>query len=93
MKTLLRLEEVNPEKTDTYGRTQLSHAARSSEALRILLGRKEVNPGCNGICLLFSLLYLPDVGCFLFRFYNSSAAFPTLYFLYFVIVSYWVIYS
>jgi len=37
---------------------------------------------CNGICLLFSLLYLPDVGCFLFRFYNSSAALLTLYFPY-----------
>jgi len=36
---------------------------------------------CNGICLLFSLLYLPDVGCFLFRFYNSSAAFLPCTFL------------
>jgi len=41
-----------------------------------------VDATCNGICLLFLLLYLPDVGCFLFRFYNSSAALLTLYFPY-----------
>ena len=47
------------------------------------LGERTISMSiCNGICLMFSLLYLPDVGCFLFRFYNSSAALFTLYFPY-----------
>jgi len=47
---------------------------------------------CNGICLLFSLLYLPDVGCFLFRFYNSSAALLTLYFPYLLYFPIWLLF-
>jgi len=79
---LLGQNNVNPNTGDKRSRTPLWWAARYGRTgvVRMLLERNHLN--CNGICLLFSLLYLPDVGCFLFRFYNSSVVLFTLYFPY-----------
>jgi len=68
VRMLLEQNDVNPNIGDWHGRTPLSRATRRGHegVVRVLLEQN-----CNGIYLLFSLLYLPDVGCFLFRFYNK----------------------